>query len=35
MTSKMECVMPAHADPEDYLRKRFTRRVALWTIPSH
>ncbi|CAO0821960.1 hypothetical protein DFAR_2740025 [Desulfarculales bacterium] len=25
----MECVRPAHADLEDYFRKRATRRVAL------
>ncbi|CAO0823386.1 hypothetical protein DFAR_3690026 [Desulfarculales bacterium] len=25
----MECVRPAHADLEDYIRKRATRRVAL------
>ncbi|CAO0820761.1 transposase [Desulfarculales bacterium] len=28
-TSNMECVRPAHADLENYFRKRATRRVAL------
>ncbi|CAO0822578.1 hypothetical protein DFAR_3180006 [Desulfarculales bacterium] len=33
-TSRMECIRPAHADPEGYFRNRATRRVALDRIVS-
>ncbi|CAO0824521.1 hypothetical protein DFAR_680011 [Desulfarculales bacterium] len=31
----MEFIGPAHDDPKNYFRKKFTHRMALWTIPYY